>query len=399
MAIYTFTEETMNEIGRRFKEPEWLSQRRKSAYGSYENMQMPKENEEPWRYTNIEKFDLSRFAITAKDALKLTLPDELAAKGVILADMRTAFQKYGQSLQSKFLFDADIGKDKIMSMNTAFWHQGYFLYVPKNVEANVPVKCLLDAGQSSAVISHSMVIAEPGSRINFIEEYGSNNPDESLHIGVVEVFAEENAKVNFFSFHNWAEKMNNLSMYRGHVGRNASLNWVMGSFGGRLSRLKTDTYFRGQGGSGNTVGVFFGSKDQHHDITTNAIHLVTHTTNNITVNGVVKDKATSVYRGLIKIAEKAQETISYLSNHILMLHDTALANTIPSLEIDSNDVKASHGATVGHVDEEQIFYLMSRGLSREESEKAIVDGFFEPVLGKIPDLDMRTRFKAVIEGK
>jgi len=181
------------------------------------------------------------------------------------------------------------------------------------------------------------------------------------------------------------------------LARDARFSWNIGCFGGKLSRVRQDTIFRGEGSGSETVGVFFGTSGQHIDITTNAHHTVAGTTNRILAKGVMAGNGTSVYRGMIRIEKAAQKTDSYLANNILLLSEKALANSIPGLKIDANDVKASHGATVGQIDEEQVFYLMARGLPRKEAEMLIVKGFFDPAISKIRDEGMRERYFESVE--
>ena len=178
--------------------------------------------------------------------------------------------------------------------------------------------------------------------------------------------------------------------------RNSAISWVSGCFGGKLNRLVIDTIFSGQGSQANNLGIFLGKGKEHIDFTTNMHHNTENTTNDVLVDGMLRDESSSVYRGLIKIPKEGQKTNSYLANHILKLGEKTLANSIPSLKIDANDVKASHGATVGQIDEEHLFYLMSRGLSRDEAERLIIEGFFEPVIQKIPLEELRERIRGMV---
>ncbi|MBI2130155.1 SufD family Fe-S cluster assembly protein [Candidatus Woesearchaeota archaeon] len=160
--------------------------------------------------------------------------------------------------------------------------------------------------------------------------------------------------------------------------------------------MRIDTLFNGEGSQSENLGVFVGRSREHIDITTNVYHNTAHTTNNIMVDGILKDSSSSVYRGLIRIEKAGQQTNSYLSNHILKIGEKSLGNSIPALEIEANDVKASHGATVGQVSEEHLFYLMSRGLTREDAENMIVQGFLEPIISKIPSEELREKIRGLI---
>ena len=236
--------------------------------------------------------------------------------------------------------------------------------------------------------------------INYIEEHDSEDFKEiCLRNDAVEIFAGQNSKIKFYNFQNWKNNVMNFSNWKAKLAKDAKVNWVFGQFGGKFSRIKTDTLFDGQGAESRNYGVFYGSKNQHFDITTNVNHNVPNTTGNILVKGVLDDSSNAVYRGKITILKDAQQTNSYLADHSLILSDNAISHSIPSLEIDANDVKASHGATLGKPDEEEIFYLMSRGLKRSSAEIQVILGFFAPVTELIPFNDLKERFDNVLHEK
>ena len=375
----------------------FASGRKEGALEIFNTIPMPKEKEEGWRYTEIEKLNLEKFLLSAaKTKIFATeLSADLKAQGVIFTDINTALDNY-PAAQNYFLKGMEISKDKFLALNAAFFGSGIFLYVPKNVEIAEPLRANFHLeGQSSVV--HNLVILEQNSKVDFIEQY-SNQEDgqEQLNSSVTEVFANPNSKINFYHLNSWAENVNNFTNIAGTADRDSNISWISGCFGGKLNRIKIDTNFNGQGSSCKNIGIFLGKGKEHIDFTTNVHHNVENTTNNILVDGILKDESSSVYRGLIRIPKEGQKTFSYLENHILKLGSKTLANSIPSLKIDANDVKASHGATVGQIDDEQIFYLMARGLPRHEAEKLIVDGFFEPVIQKIPSEELREKIREMV---
>ena len=212
----------------------------------------------------------------------------------------------------------------------------------------------------------------------------------------VEIFAGENSVVNIVSVQKCGSDAKIFSFKEAVLSKDATVNMIFGSFGGSFHRLKSGTLLCGEGSNSEVLCGFKSSGKQHIDFTVNCNHAVPHTRNNIFAKGTVTDNSTSVFRGMIKVEKDAQQTDSYLSDHTLILSDKALANSIPSLQIEANDVKASHGATVGQIDEEQLFYLMTRGLSREQSEHLIVSGFFEPLIDRIVDKEHREIFRNAI---
>ena len=376
----------------------FAEEKKKLALDTFKSIQMPKEKDEDWRYTQIDKLKLENFEpFESNGRISAALSEDLAEKGVILTDVNTALEKY-QIARDYYFRNAKIGKDKFVALNAAYFDNGIFLYVPKNIEIGEPIKINFNFDGKCSIL-HNIIVVESNSKLDFIEEYSNKElEEEQLNECITEVFANQDSKINFYHLDNWTKNVYNFTNIAGNLERNASINWISGCFGGKLNRLGIDTNFNGQGSTCSNLGVFLGRGKEHIDFTTNMYHNAENTTNNVLVDGILKDESSSVYRGLIKIEKQAQKTNSYLANHILKLGEKTLANSIPSLKIDANDVKASHGATVGQIDEEHMFYLMARGLSRQEAERLIVEGFFEPVIQKIPLEELREKIRGMVRG-
>ena len=374
----------------------FATQRKKEALGIFKSISMPNEKDENWRYTQIEKLKLENFEpFESKGKILFALSEDLIEKGIILTDVNTALEKY-QIACDYYFRNTKIDKDKFVALNAAYFDNGIFLYVPKNIEIKEPIKVNFNFDGKCSIL-HNIIVVESNSKIDFIEEYSNQETEEEqLNVCVTEVFANSDSKINVYHINNWTKNVYNFTNIVGTLDRNADVNWISGCFGGKLNRLRIDTIFNGQGSQCNNLGVFLGKGKEHIDFTTNAYHKTENTTNDILVDGILKDESTSVYRGLIRIERAAQKTNSYLANHILKIGEKTLANSIPSLKIDANDVKASHGATVGQINEEHLFYLMARGLSRAEAEKMIVEGFFEPVIQKIPLEELREKIRGMV---
>ncbi len=348
---------------------EFSEARREDALEIFNSMPMPREKEEGWRYTDIEKLKLENFAPFEQNAkiMATDLSEDLTNHGVILCDINSAMEKY-QAALNYFFKGTDIAKDKFVALSAAHFSHGYFLYIPKNLEIREPIRISIAAEGKSSVL-HNIVIIEPNSKADVIEEYTNKDiGNGQINACITEVFANTNSRVNFYHINNWTGNVYNFTNLVGTAERNSNISWISGCFGGKLNRLRIDTNFSGEGSSCSNLGIFMGKGKEHIDFTTNVYHNTENTTNDILVDGILKDESSSVYRGLIKIEKQAQKTNSYLANHILKLGDKTLANSIPSLKIDANDVKASHGATVGQINEEHLFYLMARGLSRQDAE-------------------------------
>lgn len=372
--------------------------KKKEALPIFNSIPMPKEKEGDWRCAEIEKLKLENFEpFNPKTNISCTkISGDLAEKGVILTDINAALDTYPEA-KKYFFKNIKKDKDKFAALSSSFFNNGVYLYIPKNIELEEPIRVNFNFNGATSVL-HNIIIAESNSKIDFIEEYSNNETaKEQLNSCVTEVFANNGSKINFYHLNNWTKNVYNFTNIVGALEKNASIKWVSGCFGGKLNRLRIDANFNGQGSQCSNIGLFLGKEKEHIDFTTNAYHNTENTTNDILVDGILKDGSSSACRGLIKIEKQAQKTNSHLANHILKLGEKTLANSIPSLKIDANDVKAGHGATVGQINEEHIFYLMARGLSRQEAERLIIEGFFEPIIQKIPLEELREKIKVLIK--
>ncbi|MBI2676163.1 MAG: Fe-S cluster assembly protein SufD [Candidatus Aenigmarchaeota archaeon] len=379
--------EIIEDIIKRNKEPEWLAKLRRGSFETFESLPMPTMKDEEYKYTDLKEIDLSKIEAAWKPSeVKFEFDKENETNGLIVTDMRAALEKHGR-LVEKYFMKADTKQDKFVSLQQAFWTNGVFVYVPEGMAVE-RLACEFSG------ICRNLIILEENSRLNYFENRGNGN---IFSADFTEIYLHDNSKLDFVFYQNLPETVFDFSAKAAALQNDASVDWIFGLFGGKLNKLKIETFFRGKGSSSTTNGVFFGHKSQHFAIDTNAYHIAEHTANNILVKGVMAGESSSVYRGLIKIEKQAQQTDSYLADHTLLLSEKALANSIPSLKIDANDVRATHGATVSKIDDEQLFYLMSRGLGRKEAEMLIVKGFFENVLERLGDKEIKAMVAKVIE--
>ncbi len=348
-------------------EPQWLKKRRCEFLKRFEQLPMPTPKDEEWRYTNL-KIDFKNLK------LENNVDMDISGRGAAAKDLKDAVnEKKVENFFGRTELSTD---DKIFDLTEAMWTNGFFVEVEK--EAEMTMKFFPKSNQAT----RSLILVHPNAKVKIFEYM--ENSSASFFSNTTEIIAMENSQVDYFILQKFSDE-NNFILKKALCERNARVNWHFGYFGGELSRLKIETVFAGEGSSSENFGVFVGRQDQRFDITTVAHHKVPHTTNNIMTKGVLKDSAHSVYRGLIKIEKEAQKTDSYLGDHTLLLSEKALANSIPSLKIDANDVRATHGATVGQVDKEQMFYLMSKGIGEKEAEMLLVKGFLESVIAKFDD--------------
>jgi Fe-S cluster assembly protein SufD len=372
-----------------------IEQKKKEMQAVFDAVPLPKEKEEAWRYTFVEKLQLQAFLELHEPAIVLSsLSKESADKGVIFCDMHTAIRRHPEIVARHFLHNIKVD-DKFLALAASHYKNGVFLYVPKNVQVTEPLQATMRMVSNCAIFN--LIIMEKGSFASYLEEYAYESAQESLGVSLGQVCVEENAKLDFHYLCLSSPLQRSVHSIKANVKKNGSINWFWGGFGGKLNRVRIDSILEGEGASSKNVGIFVGKLQEHLDATTNVYHKAEHTTNNMEVNGIMKDASSAIYRGLIKIEKNARDTNSYLSNHVLKISEKAIANSIPALEIDNNEVKASHGATVGQIDDEQLFYLRSRGLSREEAEHLIVKGFLMPLVEKISIESFKEKFAHALE--
>ena len=264
-----------------------------------------------------------------------------------------------------------------------------------------PARVIVIGGKLELMATPGTVIALGArSRATVIEELLSETGQgAAFHNGSTEAFVGPDAKLILASLQDWGRNIFHYSNQRARVGRGGELQWIQTVLGARM--VKTNSYFSmvGPGAQVFVHGFMFGDQRQHFDVHTLQKHLSDHTTSDLLIKGCLKDRARSVYQGLIQVAEGAQRTDAYQANRNLLLSDTARADSIPGLEILANDVRCTHGATIGTVDEEQLHYLRTRGLPRAEAERLVVEGFFVPVLDRIPLESVREQLRGSIRHK
>ena len=326
---------------------------------------------------------------------------ELARQGIIVCSLERALTRHADKLRERLGALIEPDYDGYAALGAALRSGGAFVYVPEGVEAAVPIRILhwLD-GTNVLAAPRNVVVLGRNSRATIVEEELSDDADGiAFHLGGTEVFLGEDAKLVYGTLQEWGSHVYHYSNQRARIERGAELQWIQTVLGGRM--VKTNSYFdlAGPGGQAYVHGFMFGDGRQQFHLHTLQRHLADHCTSDLLIKGCLKDRARSVYQGLIQVAEGAQRTDAYQANRNLVLSDTARADSIPGLEILANDVRCTHGATIGNVDAEQMYYLMARGLPRNEAQRLIVEGFFAPVIDRIPLESIRDHLRQVIQRK
>jgi Fe-S cluster assembly protein SufD len=330
-----------------------------------------------------------------------TLDPELTAQGVIFTDLLTAEKKHPEILANILGQIVRSDEGKFAGLTAALATQGALVYVPRNVQLEQPLHSLLwGPGSGQAYFSHLLVWVEEGASLTYVHEAASPTEQKgSLHCGIVEIHVGPAANLHFVELQSWGEHVWNFSHERARVSRDANLDWIFGAIGSKLTKNFSDLDLAGQGASGRMSGFYFTDGSQHLDHDTQQNHLAPNTTSDLLFKGALKDSSRSVWQGMIYVAPGAMKTDGYQANRNLVLSSKARADSIPGLEILADDVRCTHGATVGKIDPEQVFYLRSRGIPYAEAERLIVEGFFDPIMQRIPFDGVRSRFQEAIQSK
>ncbi|MFK7803902.1 MAG: Fe-S cluster assembly protein SufD [Anaerolineae bacterium] len=409
-----FTQEAVKKLSAHLGEPDWMLQKRLEAFALFETMSLPTTEEEAWRRTNIRRLKLDKIGPSVNgdgagelpskvrsqltetpaggeivqvdgDTVSYSISDELKAQGVIYCDMTTAVNEHPELVQKYFMNQAVPASDGYFAaLHGAFWRGGSFLYVPRNVQMAAPVHTSL-WNASGKTFTHTLVVLETGAEAVFSDEYGSETgKGQYLHNGAVELIVGDNASLTYVSIQEFGDNMWQFTHERGRVGRDGKLDWIMSIMGTGLMKAFQTLELDQPGGWGRMSGLFFGDKRQHFDLDTQQNHNAPNTDSDLLYKGAMKHQARSVWQGMIKSKKEAQKTNGFQANRNLLLESTARADSIPGLEIEADDVACTHASTVGKVDEEELFYLMSRGIPRELALRIIVQGFFDPIMQRIP---------------
>jgi Fe-S cluster assembly protein SufD len=294
--------------------------------------------------------------------------------------------------------------EKFAALHGAFAAGGVFLFVPRGVRVDLPIQALFwSDSPEHATFPHTVIVAEPDSEVSFVEQHASASTPatggQGFASAVVEIVARQGARVRYSCLQEWGPSVWSFATIRAMVERDATVDTLVGGFGGRLSKNRVESRLVGPGASSKMLGILFGTSRQHFDYHTLQDHAAPSTTSDLLYKTELKDNARSVFSGMIRAHKQAQKTDAVQTNRNLLLSDHCRADSIPNLEIEANDLRCTHAAAIAPVDEEQVFYLTSRGIPRSDAVHLIVEGFFEPLLEQIPLPGLRERVRATVERK
>ena len=376
----------------------------------YAALPLPTTKDEHWRFTDLSGFDPDGWS--ADGASEIAAPPtmlQLDAAGVAYvgeAGIEIASVPEGVRFEPlpedhELLYSLVGWNEKFAAHNAARWEHGLLVHVPKGVVLEQPLYVrIANSVAGGSLFWRLLVVAEPESRFALVEEYVSSTPDLAAYSNAaVEIVVRQAAKVEYVSVQNLSRGTWHFGSHHARVERDAELDWVAGGFGSAKGKVWIQNDLAGPGATSRVTGAYFADGTQHLDYDTFQEHIAPSTTSDFAFKGALRDTARAVWRGMIRVEEGAQKTNAYQENRNLLLSKSAHADSIPGLEIMANDVRCTHGATLGQVDREQLFYLMTRGLTRAEAERLIVRGFFQDVLDRVELAPVREARAAALEAR
>jgi Fe-S cluster assembly protein SufD len=395
------------------QEPAWLVAQRRDAWATFQDLPLPDRKLEEWMRTDIRGFHLDHFGLpngarretgnagpglltvgvdlsgqtTAIDsrAGESCLDPALAAQGVLFGSLDELVRTHGDVLRPYLFKAVDYRVDKFAALHAACWSGGMLLYVPKGVTIDLPLHALSTLSPGGVDLGHALVILEEDAQATVLAETGSLDAAAAgLHCGAIELCMGPRSKLRYLNLQNWGAGVWHFAHQRALVGQDAELQWTIGALGSRLAKVNQHVALVGPGAKTEVNGVMFTEGKQHLSYHTLQHHQAPHCTSDLLYKGALQDNSRLVWRGMIKVDHDAQQTNGYQRDDNLLLSEGARADSIPGLEIEADDVKCSHGATAGRVDDELIFYACCRGLTRREATRMIVTGFFQQVFDRIP---------------
>ena len=372
----------------------FLAERRRVAAERSAELPLPTIRDEHWRYTNLRGIDFGSFAQTPSPVV---LEAGSLPAGVLFMDLERAAAEHPELIERHL--GAIVGtEEKFAAENAALWTDGVLVYVPRGVVVDEPLQARFTIGEDGAAQQwRVLVIAEEGSRFTFMEEHAEGAPGYAN--GVAELHVGPAAHVEYVSFQHRHLDTLHFAYHRAEVARDAELDWVAVALGSKTGKSRMESRLIGPGSRAKLTGAYVLDGTQHIDLDTTQEHDAPHATSDLFFKGVLSQQSRSVWRGVIRVAEGAQKTDAYQENRNLVLSSRAHADSIPGLEIKANDVRCTHGATIGRVDPEELYYLMSRGLDRAAAERLIVEGFFVDAFQRISSAPLRERVQQTLLAK
>ena len=412
-------------------EPGWLRDQRLAAWEDFVRLPLPPDATEEWRRTDLKALDLAALRpleppsqkpkvpaglpplvgdpaaaaglrlVVDGAAVQSRLAPDLVKAGVVFSSLEDAVRAHPDLVRPHLGAVVRAGENKFRALNAALWQGGTFLYVPAGVEIDLQLVTGTWLGaEGVAFLPRTLVVTGERSRVTLVELFGSNEGAARTYAGhAVELVPGRGAQIRYVNLEDWGRNLWEVGVVRALVGRDATVNTLMIGFGAGLVKTNVESRLLGEGATSEMLGVLFGDGTQHFDYHTLQEHAAPNTTSDLLYKGALKDKARSIFAGLIRADYGAQKTNAFQLNRNLILSEGARADSMPKLEIMANDLRCTHGASTSRLNDEQIFYLMSRGLPRAVAVRMMVDGFFGEIFDRIPVDTVRAWLSGAIERK
>ena len=402
---------------------------RTRAFEEFRALPIPSQETEEWRYTDLSEFELTHAPYTPggraenldgvpaeileaagdigeraglqiqhdSDVMVTHLDPALAARGVIFTDLDAAAAEHTDLVERTLHDLVPTKRTRFTALHAAFRTGGTFLYVPRDTKVDLPLQTLTFVDvDGAAVFPHTLIVVEAGAEVTFIERYASPDLTRAFSDAITEIHVDDGAHVRYAAIQDWGAGMTHLAIQRARIGRDADLRTLSLGFGADLARTETEVELAEPGGFSEQLGVFFADGDQHFDHRSSQDHVAPNCTSDLLYKGALRDHSRAVYSGWVYVRPGAQKTDAMQTSRNIVLSEHAKADAIPNLEIEANDVRCGHAASVGPVEEETLFYLESRGIPHDEAERLIVTGFFQEVLDRVRIDEVREGAEAAI---
>lgn len=420
--------DSITQLSSRKNEPQWMQDLRVKALESAGTLELPKLDK-----TRIDRWKLNAFGTykqtdvsdtvnglpqQVRDLLQEDIDaasvlvqrnsgiaykhvnNQLTAQGVVFTDLETALQTHGELVQKHFMTVVKPDENRLTALHAAMWNGGVFLYVPRGVKVELPVQALFYADDSEAIFApHVLIVAEANSSVTYVDNYFSEDGLELVHNGIIEVVVKPGASVTFASIHNFGDQTTDITYRRTILDNDSKIEWIVGELNSGNAMADTTSILKGNGSNSDAKVISVGRSDQKLNQTTRAVHFGKSTPSQMITRAVMKEEATAIINGITKIEKGATGANGQQTERVLMLSPKARGDANPILLIDEDDVKAGHAASVGQVNPEQIYYLMSRGVPKVEAERLVIYGFLAPVISEVPLENVRKQLEALVERK
>jgi Fe-S cluster assembly protein SufD len=380
-------------LGDVLTEPGWLVERRRQGASLAQDLPLPDRKSKGWEFTDLTALRFERFAVAEVDAA--IDADGAAEAGAVVMPLAAAVDEQGDLVRER-LGSLVSAEDPFVARNDAAWRQGVLVYVPAGVRLDEPVRIEVSA-PAAASAWRTLIVLEEGAEAEVWERWVSDAEGDALLNAVVEISVGENARLGYVSAQELSPDAWIFASQRAELGRSGNLDWTALGFGSGRGKVRMETNLAGEGSEARVTGGYAGNGSQHLDYDTTQEHSAAHTTSDLAFRGVLADRSTAVWRGMIKVDPGAQQTDAFQECRNLLLSHDAHADAIPGLEILANDVRCTHAAAVAQIDRDQIFYLASRGLNDEDARRLVIEGFLQSLVERLPAGEVRESMAAALE--